>query len=71
MGIAAELAKPQEALNAPKVTLQTVKGKPWLAVGVLLLTLTFVVILEAYKPGVLTGPIRRGLQKLGLIKAGA
>ena len=68
MGIAAELAKPGEALDAPKVTLATVKGKPWLAVGVLFVTLVFVVLLESWKPGILTGPIRRGLQKLGLIK---
>jgi hypothetical protein len=68
MGIAAELAKPQEALAAPKVALRTVKGSPWLAAGVVFVVLVAVVLLEAYKPGALTGPIRSGLKKLGLIK---
>jgi len=68
MGIASELAKPQEVLSAPKVALQTAKNKPWLAFGVLVVTVVFVTLLEAYKPGILTGPIRRGLQKLGLVK---
>ncbi len=71
MSIAAELAKPQEALSAPKVALGAVKRSPWLAAGVVFVVLVGVVLLEAYKPGALTGPIRRGLVKLGLIKEGA
>ncbi len=68
MGIASELAKPQEALAGPKVALQTARRSPWLAAGVLVFVLVLVVFLEAYRPGMLTGPIRKGLTKLGLIK---
>lgn len=71
MNIAAELAKPSEALEAPKVALRTVKGSPWLAAGVVFVVLVAVVLFEAWKPGALTGPIRKGLIKLRLIKEGA
>lgn len=71
MSVVAELAKPGEALAAPKTVLKTVKGKPWLAIGVLVTVLVVVVLVEAWKPGALTGPIRRALQKIGIIKAGS
>jgi hypothetical protein len=71
MSVAAELAKPGEALSAPKVALKTVKSKPWLAIGVFIVVLLFVILVEAWKPGFFTSPIRKGLQKLGILKAGA
>ncbi len=71
MSVVAGLTSPGDITEAPKKALSTVKNEPWLAVGIVALVLIGVVLLEAYKPGALTGPIRRGLTKLGLIKEGA
>jgi len=42
---------------------------PILALGIVFLVLFAVLLLEAYKPGLLTGPVRRGLTALGLKSA--
>lgn len=68
MSIASELAKPGEALTGAKVAVKEPFKHPWFAFGVLAVVLVGVVLVEAFKPGFLTGPIRRGLVKLGVIK---
>jgi len=68
MGVVEGLTKPGDVADAPGKALSTVKDRPWLAVGIVALVLLGVVLLESWKPGALTGPIRRGLQKLGIIK---
>jgi hypothetical protein len=44
----------------------TVKNMPWLAIGIGFGFLVLVLIVESFKPGLLTGPIRAMLVKLGL-----
>ena len=55
-----------QVTEAPKVALSSVKSKPIMAIGVSFLVLTLVLLIEAYKPGVITGPIRRMLRALGV-----
>lgn len=66
--IVSGLKKPGEALEAPKDAVKTLVKRPWLAVGMVFFVLVVVVLFEAYKPGAVTGPIRRLLSKVGLIK---
>jgi hypothetical protein len=42
---------------------------PFAAIGIGFLFLILVLIIEAYKPGLFTGPIRSGLSKLGVKSA--
>jgi hypothetical protein len=44
----------------------TVRRMPWLAIGIGFGFLVLVLIVESFKPGLLTGPIRAMLVKLGL-----
>lgn len=54
--------KPTDIVEAPKALVT----KPWLALGIGFLFLVIVLIIEAFKPGAITGPIRTLLRKLGL-----
>lgn len=49
------------ALDVPK----TIKAKPLVALTVGFVVLTLVLLIEAFKPGLITGPIRRMLRALG------
>jgi hypothetical protein len=49
-------------MDVPK----TIRHKPLVAIVVGVITLVIVLLIEAYKPGLITGPIRKGLQKLGV-----
>lgn len=51
--------------EVPKVFSRT----PFLAIGVGLAFLILVLVVEAFKPGILTGPIRHALQAIGLASA--
>lgn len=51
--------------DVPRVTMST----PILALAIGLAFLVLVLIVEAYKPGLITGPIRHGLTTLGLKSA--
>ena len=53
------------ALDVPK----TIKSKPVVALTIGFVTLTLVLMLEAFKPGLITGPIRRMLQAIGFKNA--
>lgn len=52
--------------DVPKTLVNTAKGKPFMAIGVAVSVLVIVLIIEAWKPGLITGPIRSGLNKLGI-----
>ena len=43
-----------------------IKSMPFMAIGIGLLFLLFVLILEAYKPGLITGPLKAALSKVGV-----
>ena len=47
----------------------TIKSKPLVALVVGFLVLTLVLLIEAFKPGLITGPIRRMLQAIGVKNA--
>lgn len=53
---------PTQIKDIPKVVAKT----PFLFIGVGILFLILVLIVEAYKPGLLTGPIRHALEAIGL-----
>jgi len=55
-----------DTLALPKDAIKGAFQKPVVIVGVLILALTFVLIVEAYKPGAFTGPIRRMLRAIGV-----
>jgi len=55
--------------DIPGTALGAVRHTPILAFGIVMLVLFAVLLLEAYKPGLLTGPVRRGLTALGLKSA--
>jgi hypothetical protein len=40
--------------------------KPVIMLSIILTGLILVLVLEAFKPGLITGPLRAGLRKLGL-----
>ncbi len=46
-----------------------IKSMPFMALGIGVLFLILVLIIEAYKPGLLTGPIRSALTKIGVKSA--
>jgi len=54
-----------QAKETPAVVANTVKNRPILAIGVAITVLLAVLILEAFKPGAITGPLRKLLQKVG------
>jgi len=47
----------------------TVRSKPFLAVGVMVGVLVIVLLVEAFKPGLITGPIRKALRAVGVSNA--
>ena len=53
--------------NAPGKFLSS----PWMALTIGVLFLVLVLVIEAFKPGLLTGPIRRGLAMVGIRGAAA
>jgi len=52
--------------DIPGTAIDAVKKTPVLAIGISLLVLTLVLLIEAFKPGIITGPIRRMLGMLGV-----
>ncbi len=52
--------------DIPGTALDSVKKTPVLAIGISLLVLTLVLLIEAFKPGIITGPIRRMLRAVGV-----
>lgn len=46
-----------------------IKSMPFMAIGIGVLFLILVLIVEAYKPGLFTGPIRSALTKVGVKSA--
>lgn len=69
MSEAAAGAAPDKALGQLKNVPGDIKRFPYMAIGIGLLFLVLVLIVEAYKPGVITGPIRALLRGLGLKSA--
>jgi hypothetical protein len=51
--------------ETPAVVASTVRHRPVLAIGVGIVVLLGVLILEAFKPGLITGPLRKLLSKIG------
>ncbi len=47
----------------------TARRKPFLAIGVMVGVLVIVLLIEAFKPGLITGPIRKGLRAIGVSSA--
>lgn len=56
----------EQVKDIPKTLLNTTKKTPVLAIGVAVSVLVIVLLIEAWKPGLITGPIRSGLNKLGI-----
>lgn len=52
-------------MDVPK----TIKSKPIVALAVGFTVLVLVLLIEAFKPGLITGPIRRMLQAVGVKSA--
>lgn len=55
-----------DVVALPKGAVKDVMRRPVVLVGAIFLAVTFVLILEAYKPGIVTNPIRRLLRAIGL-----
>lgn len=52
--------------ETPKVVFGTLTRTPVLAIGVMFFVLLIVLLVEAYKPGLITNPIRRLLGVVGV-----
>jgi hypothetical protein len=67
-GASMESVKGQVAdvVALPKGAIKDVMRRPIALVGSIFLTLVLVLLIEAYKPGIITGPIRRLLQAVGV-----
>jgi len=52
--------------EVPGTIVSTVRRTPVLAIGVMVVTLLLVLLLEAYKPGLITGPLRKLLVAVGV-----
>lgn len=52
--------------EAPKAVVGTLRNSPVKAIGVGFLVLTLVLLIEAWKPGIITSPIRRMLRAIGV-----
>lgn len=59
----------KQATEGPAVALGTLRRTPVLAIGLMFIVLFFVLLLEAYKPGLLTGPVKRLLNAIGVKNA--
>ena len=55
-----------DTLALPKDALKGVMARPVVIAGVVFLSLVFVLVVEAYKPGSFTGPVRRLLRAIGV-----
>ena len=55
--------------DIPGTAVSSVRNTPVLAFGIMLLVILVVLLIEAYKPGLLTNPMRKVLTTLGLKSA--
>lgn len=55
--------------DIPGTAISSVKHTPVLAIGIALLVILIVLMIEAYKPGLLTNPMRKLLTSIGLKSA--
>ncbi len=55
--------------DIPGTALSSVRHTPVLAIGIMFLVLMVVLLIEAYKPGLLTNPVRKLLTTIGLKSA--
>lgn len=55
--------------DIPSTAFSTTKNTPVLAFGIALLVIIIVLMIEAYKPGLLTNPMRKLLTTVGLKSA--
>lgn len=53
----------------PGTAVSSVRNTPILALGIALLVILVVLMIEAYKPGLLTNPMRKFLTSVGLKSA--
>jgi hypothetical protein len=63
---AAVVETAKEAVSGPKEVAKGLMTKPVIMLSIILTGLILVLVLEAFKPGLITGPLRAGLRKLGL-----
>jgi hypothetical protein len=59
----------KQATEGPAVAFNTLRRTPVLAIGLMFIVLFVVLLLEAYKPGLLTGPVKRLLNAIGVKNA--
>lgn len=52
--------------EVPSTVIDTVRRTPVLAIGVMFAVLLIVLLIEAYKPGLLTNPVRKVLGIVGV-----
>jgi hypothetical protein len=52
--------------DVPGTVINTVRRTPVLAIGVMFAVLLIVLLIEAYKPGLLTNPVRKVLGIVGV-----
>jgi uncharacterized membrane protein (DUF485 family) len=55
--------------EVPGTLVSTVRRTPVLAIGIMFMVLFIVLLIEAYKPGLLTGPVRSLLTAIGVKSA--
>lgn len=55
-----------QVVEAPKVALNTLKRTPFLAITIAAIVLFLTLLIETYKPGVFTNPIRTALGAIGI-----
>lgn len=55
--------------DIPGTAIGAVRHTPILAFGIILLSIMFVVLLEVWKPGLLTGPVKSFLHMVGVKSA--
>lgn len=55
--------------DIPGTAVSSVKNTPILAIGIAFLVILIVLFIEAYKPGLLTNPMRKLLTSIGLKSA--
>jgi hypothetical protein len=58
-----------EVVALPKKAVREAMTSPVVLLGVIFLVVTGVLIVEAWRPGIITSPIRRMLHAMGLKKA--
>lgn len=55
-----------QVTGAPGAIISTVKTRPVAAVAIFFFVLLFILIVEAYKPGLFTGPVKKLLTGIGV-----